>query len=67
MCLCPEVAGDAALLINPDHISEISDAVDQICCDSNLRFDLIRKGFARAKMFSWERFGQQMLEIYGSA
>jgi len=51
----PWVAGNAALLVNPDNTNEISDALEKISNDKVLRQQLIKKGIERAKMFSWEK------------
>ena len=64
---CPEVAGDAAILVDPYESEEISDAINQICQDEQLRKDLIAKGFQRAKLFSWQKFAVRMKEIYSMA
>lgn len=50
-----EVAGGAALLVDPYKIEDISRAMEKIYNESELRADLIRKGFERAKMFSWPK------------
>jgi len=63
---CPEVAGDAALLVDPENIDEISVAVNNICNDKSLRKTLITKGFERAKLFSWDKFADEMKTIYTS-
>lgn len=64
---CPEVAGDAALLVDPRNIGEISAAMDQVCGDARLRQSFIAKGFERAKLFSWDKFARQMRAIYSLA
>jgi glycosyltransferase involved in cell wall biosynthesis len=64
---CPEVAGDAAVLVDPSRTDEISDAMNQICQNEQLRRDLIAKGFQRAKLFSWQEFAGQMKKIYAMA
>jgi glycosyltransferase involved in cell wall biosynthesis len=51
----PEVAGDAALLINPFSIESISDALLKISNDENLRKSLIDKGNERKKLFTWQK------------
>jgi glycosyltransferase involved in cell wall biosynthesis len=51
----PEVAGDAALLIDPFSVNSICQAMQQIANDSLLRKSLIMKGYERAKMFSWQK------------
>jgi len=64
---CPEVAGEAALLVDPGKTNEISDAIDQVCGSDTLRKTLVDKGFARAKMFSWDKFAEGMKNIYALA
>ena len=64
---CPEVAGDAAILVNPQKTAEISEAMDQMCTNEQLRRNIIQKGFERAKRFSWDNFGREMKKIYSLA
>ena len=51
----PEIAGDAALLVNPYHADEIADAMYQLYDRPELRKQLIDKGIARKDLFTWER------------
>jgi glycosyltransferase involved in cell wall biosynthesis len=51
----PEVAGDAALLINPLDIEDIKNAMVTIHNDATLRSELIAKGKVRKDVFTWER------------
>ncbi len=51
----PEVAGDAALLANPFDPASIADAMSRIANDEELRQALIRKGFERQHVFTWDR------------
>ena len=62
----PEVAGDAALLINPDDVEELADAILQIISDSQLRAQLVKKGKDQASLFSWERTARETLHVYKS-
>jgi len=64
---CPEVAGDAALLVDPQNIDEIAEAMDQMCRDAQLREAFVRKGYERAKLFSWNKFAQEMKAVYQAA
>lgn len=50
----PEVAADAALLVNPFSISSISEAMRKITFDDKLREDLIARGRLRREHFSWQ-------------
>lgn len=60
----PEVAGDAALLVDPYDIEAIAHAVQQILDDSDLKSQLIQRGYEQIKHFTWERSAQQLVEIY---
>jgi glycosyltransferase involved in cell wall biosynthesis len=62
----PEVAGDAALLVDPDNVEELADAILQIIDDSQLRDGLVKKGKDRAKLFCWERTARETLQVYQS-
>jgi len=60
----PEVAGNAAILINPEKVDEISEAVLNIMDDNKLRENLIAKGFERAKKFNWEKTALETMEVF---
>lgn len=51
----PEVAGDAALLVNPHSVEEICAAMARLAEDETLRQDLIAKGREQRQKFSWDR------------
>ena len=51
----PEVAGDAALLVNPFDIEEIAVAMRLIAEDPDMRASMVRKGTTRLEYFSWDR------------
>jgi len=50
----PEVAGDAAILVDPYDESAIARAMFAVATDAKLRENLIRKGLERAMLFNWE-------------
>jgi len=60
----PEVAGDAALLVDPLSVDEIAHAIQRILDDSQLRQKLIERGSIQAKKFTWTRSAQQLHQIY---
>ena len=60
----PEVAGDAALIVNPDKPDEIAEAISSLVEDNILRNQLIQKGRLRAKGFTWEDAAKKTLEIF---
>jgi glycosyltransferase involved in cell wall biosynthesis len=51
----PEVAGDAALLVNPESVSEIAKAMKLLVENPELRQELIEKGRAQRAKFSWDK------------
>ncbi|MFA5800897.1 MAG: glycosyltransferase family 1 protein [Thermoleophilia bacterium] len=60
----PEVAGDAALFVDPMDPEEIAHSILNIISNIDIRNKLIEKGLEQAKKFSWETTARQMLEIY---
>lgn len=60
----PEVAGDAAILVNPKDQDELCQAMLNILTDSDLRQKLKNKGLEQAKKFSWKKCAQETVEIY---
>ena len=59
----PEVAGDAAILIDPYRVEEITDAMQAIANDTGLRSHLSQLGLQRASLFSWEKTGKATVEV----
>ena len=51
----PEVAGGAALLVDPTSVEQIAEAMERIVTDGSLRLQLRDKGIARAAQFSWTK------------
>jgi predicted lipopolysaccharide heptosyltransferase III len=60
----PEVAGDAALLVNPDDPTQLGRAMVRVLDDRALRDTLISKGFERTTLFSWEESARQVMRVY---
>jgi glycosyltransferase involved in cell wall biosynthesis len=63
----PEVAGDAALLFDPDDPGAIRQAMERLLGDRALAGELARLGRARAEEFSWERSARETLASYERA
>jgi glycosyltransferase involved in cell wall biosynthesis len=61
----PEVAGDAAVLVDPYDPNAIANGIYQVLTDDQLRRDLRARGAARARQFSWEQSARRVREIYG--
>lgn len=60
----PEVAGDAALLINPAQPQSLVDAMTRLVREPALRSDLTQRGLARATTFTWDKTARQTLMAY---
>jgi glycosyltransferase involved in cell wall biosynthesis len=60
----PEVAGDAALFVDPLNAEDITFAMQKILHDESLRSRLVREGFARAHTFTWETAAQRTQAVY---
>lgn len=62
----PEVTGDAALLARPKDNDELADMMLRLLDDSQARDEVIRKGRARAGLFSWRETALRTVEVYRS-
>lgn len=60
----PEVVGDSALLVDPNSVKEIMDAMGKILHDKNIRQQLKEKGLKQADNFSWEKSAKQLLSQF---
>jgi glycosyltransferase involved in cell wall biosynthesis len=60
----PEVAGDAALLVDARVPSELADAIESVLGDAVLRERLVARGRVRARGFHWETVARQTLAVY---
>ena len=63
----PEVAGNAAVLVNPYSVEELSDGINRVLIDANLRERCVVKGLARAKSFTWKRCALETLKAFEEA
>jgi len=60
----PEVAGSAALIIDPFKPEEITEAIIKLVDDEDLREKIILKGLEQAAKFSWKAMAKSVLDIY---
>jgi glycosyltransferase involved in cell wall biosynthesis len=60
----PEVAGDAALLVDPEDTDALRRALRDLTQDGVLAEDLARRGTARARMFTWGKAVRETWEVY---
>ncbi len=59
----PEVAGDAAILIDPREAKEIEDAMRRVALSADLRADLRRRGLRRAKNYDWDEAVGDLMRV----
>ncbi len=59
----PEIAGDAALLVDPLDVVAIGEGITQILSDDTLRDNLVTAGLANTKRFSWETAAEKTLDL----
>ncbi len=60
----PEVAGDAAITIDPYNLDAITDGIRRLLDDSALHQAYVQKGYERAKQFTWEKSARHLRQIY---
>jgi len=59
-----EVAGEAALFVDPEDVDEMADGLRRLLYDEPLRERLIKAGLERAARFTWEETARQTLAVY---
>ncbi|MFQ5610998.1 MAG: glycosyltransferase family 4 protein [Anaerolineae bacterium] len=59
----PEIADDAALLVDPRDTRAIARGVQRLVSEPDLRRELVRRGYRRVRVFSWDRAADQVLEV----
>jgi glycosyltransferase involved in cell wall biosynthesis len=62
-CL-PEVAGEAALLVDPTHVEALSAALATALTDEGARQTLVARGAERVRLFCWEKAARALLGVY---
>lgn len=56
----PEIAGDAALLVDPSNIADIAAAIIKLYYSPELRSELTERGLKRVKIFSWDAVAERV-------
>jgi glycosyltransferase involved in cell wall biosynthesis len=59
-----EVAGDAALLVDPDSQVDLTQALHRLADDVSLREDLVARGRRRRALWTWERTAERTVSVY---
>jgi glycosyltransferase involved in cell wall biosynthesis len=60
----PEVVGDAAVLVAPRDVAALAEALEVVVNDAATRQRLIEAGTERVRLFTWQRAGQQLAQLY---
>lgn len=60
----PEVAGDACLLVEPEDVDDIADALQRVLTDAGLRRDMAQRGMAQAATFTRDKMARATLSVY---
>jgi len=63
----PEVAGDAAVLVNPREVDRIAEGLERLLDDEVLRADLVARGVQRLRDFTWEACARRMVAVLEQA
>jgi len=62
----PEVAGEGAILVDPQSVTSVSQAINNILSNTQIRDNLIRLGLENVKKYSWEQTARETAEVYHS-
>ena len=62
-CL-PEIAGDAAIIVNPESAASIAEGIARLDGSDDLRRSLTERGHERARLFTWDRSARTTLAVY---
>ena len=60
----PEVAGDAAILVDPEDTEALIGALRNMAADEGLRQDMAARGLARSRLFTWEKAARETWAVY---
>ncbi len=60
----PEVAGDSAMLVDPENVEHIRQGIQKLIKDEKLRKELVQKGFENVKRFTPKAIAQQYADLY---
>ena len=60
----PEVVGEAGLLVNPDDVDDIAQALARVLTEEPLQAQMRELGLAQAACFTWEHTARETLAVY---
>jgi glycosyltransferase involved in cell wall biosynthesis len=62
----PEVAGHAALLVDPLDVGAIAEGMSCLIADGDLRYTLVEEGYEQIQKFSWAKAAREILQVLES-
>jgi glycosyltransferase involved in cell wall biosynthesis len=62
----PEIAGDAALFVDPEDKKAMAEGINKILSNNKFTKSLVQKGYEQAKKFSWRKMAKETLKVYNS-
>jgi len=60
----PEIGADAACYFDPDDPESLIQSIEAVLSDNYYREQIIKKGFERLKLFSWEKTARDTKKVY---
>jgi glycosyltransferase involved in cell wall biosynthesis len=63
----PEVVGEAGIIVNPYDVEALAEAMQRVSSDVSVRAEMATRGLKRAKLFSWDRTTEQILQVLSEA
>lgn len=63
----PEIGGKGAVLVDPEQIGEITEAINKVFSSETLREELIKEGRDNLKRFSWKKTAKETVKVYENA
>lgn len=59
----PEIVGETGVLVDPESVDSIASGIKKVLTDDKTRLDLVKKGFANIRRFSWQKCVQETLTV----
>ena len=60
----PEVVADAALLVDPNNIAALAQAIQTLLENEQLRAEMVQKGYRQAQKYTWDMSARRMIQVY---
>lgn len=63
----PEIIGESGILVDPESVDSIASGLKKVLTNKKIKSDLVKKGFANVRRFSWQTCAKRTLEVLESA